>query len=788
MYFDLDPYLPVSGGSSANGNLGGKTFGLHTMDAPFRWDMCVHWEKDGATSSKIKYFERDGSESSTQQNEASGILEDAFDNAGDGDDQTNWVEARIKWSEINGAGGGRPAAFNWFAYAYNYNLTNPSDYPPGSYDFIFQTVPNENLLVTNPKAYLNGTHKFYFYQTVPNTDPAGISDPFSNDLRSFETHGNYNYTSAQLATMYDMTVFGEVGDNYLDIEQDVTIMHDLVIDGSAANLKSNSGHHWITMAGADGMAHIGNGGTMYGEYSGNYLKMRFSDSTALQQVGSNTFDAREVTVDAGATVNAGTSCISYASGMGGGGVVNLNGTVITTNLNGFSGTDSSTFRSGYTSWTVSTTSLVQYADSSGGTQSVSPRTDYGNVEILGGGIKSFAGAAANVTVNGTLTFTSGMLYTGSNKVILNNPAVGSVTGYDATNYINGTLTRKVNSTGEYHFPVGNETLYEPAVIELVSSSGLDSITAHFTGTAVTPSGTLLSYGPEGCDEEATQVNQFLNAGYWTIESAPASPVVNYDITLTSNGHDNAAYYIENHSVFKNSGLVPADWVEAGRPYDANCDVEIPVGGSIYPVTVTNTGLSSFSNFAIGLDTLYILPVGLTAFTGWYTGDVNALQWVTHTELHADVFKVEKSTDGSDFYPIGSVDAAGNSSEVHTYSFTDAEPLPGVQYYRLQILDLDGSYEYSHVIAITAGDGTPFHIAVNPNPAADYLFVMLTDAGSGEVQLRILDITGRRIAEFPGPNGGNHTMKIDIAALARGIYLLSATDVHTGNTILTRFMK
>jgi hypothetical protein len=49
-----------------------------------------------------------------------------------------------------------------------------------------------------------------------------------------------------------------------------------------------------------------------------------------------------------------------------------------------------------------------------------------------------------------------------------------------------------------------------------------------------------------------------------------------------------------------------------------------------------------------------------------------LQWTTASEQNSDSFFIEKSTDGSNFIIIGSVAAAGNSTEVRKYSFTDSE--------------------------------------------------------------------------------------------------------------------
>lgn len=777
IYFDLDPYFPVSGGSNANGNLLGVTHYNHTMDLPFRWDMALYWTPTGSGTSYIEYKERNGAGGFTTQTESVGILEDALMTIS----SINYGECKIKWSEINGSGGGRPASFNWYAYRFIPNTLG------ATHDFIDQSVPYPWPGINNPESDIIGTNKVYFYQTVPNTNSIGISDPFSFSLRSFETRGDYGYSSSNLSPVYDMTMLKELGgDQRLRIMSNITVTNNLALTGIDAGLSADGGNYTITMSGSNGIMHISNGAEMYGEYSGNLLSLTFNGYTTLQQVGGNTFDARTVTVIADKTLNANTASISsVATTLATG---NIYGTVITTNLSGFSGTTLSTFRNGFTVWDMGVNSLVHYADASGGTQIVTARNDYGNITISGGGIKSFAGETSDVVLNSTLTFTDGMLYTGTNKVVVNNPAAGSITGYDNTQYINGTLRRKVNPTGVYDFPIGTVTQYEPAVINLNSSAGLDSITANYTATPQTPS-SLTSNGPNACLMETTPVDIFLNYGYWSINSSPASPTVDYNITLTSNGHNNAAALVENHGIFKNETLTATTWSEAGDIYDADCAIDIPVGSSVSPVTVTNTGVNSFSNFAIGLNTTYILPITLTNFNGWYNGSMNELHWETYSEVNSDFFSIEKSIDGNVFSSIGVVDAQGFSSAIHNYVFYDEHPVDGIQYYRLRMTDKDGTFVYSNIIAIETDGKNVASIFIYPNPVQNNLHAQIVSAAETQIRITIYDLLGNAITDFSqAVQVGINTLNINTSTLARGNYMLTVTDNTSGETIATMFMK
>ncbi|MCX6319450.1 MAG: hypothetical protein NTW29_19390 [Bacteroidetes bacterium] len=129
------------------------------------------------------------------------------------------------------------------------------------------------------------------------------------------------------------------------------------------------------------------------------------------------------------------------------------------------------------------------------------------------------------------------------------------------------------------------------------------------------------------------------------------------------------------------------------------------------------GLTSFSTFGFASNTGPIsLPVTLTSFTGRKTGDAKvALKWSVENEERMDGYTIEYSTDGSVYNACAHVNAVGyiNSGnyerEVIFYS--------PQTYYRLKMINRDGSYKYSNVLRINAGSGiTGSTIRLYPNPA------------------------------------------------------------------------
>lgn len=92
-----------------------------------------------------------------------------------------------------------------------------------------------------------------------------------------------------------------------------------------------------------------------------------------------------------------------------------------------------------------------------------------------------------------------------------------------------------------------------------------------------------------------------------------------------------------------------------------------------------------------------LPVELTHFQVEQTNEsVAEIRWTTASEINTEFFEVQKSSDGIEYSPIGQVMASGSSHETTSYRILDNSLQTGTSYYRLRMVDLDGSYAYSLV--------------------------------------------------------------------------------------------
>ena len=180
-----------------------------------------------------------------------------------------------------------------------------------------------------------------------------------------------------------------------------------------------------------------------------------------------------------------------------------------------------------------------------------------------------------------------------------------------------------------------------------------------------------------------------------------------------------------------------------------------------------------------------LPVKLLYFRGNSDAGINKLTWATSTEINAGYYSIERSTNGRDFTAIGKVDAAGNTNAITNYSYNDNSFAAGINYYRLKVVDKDGSYSYSSIIAIK--DGAPANIvSVYPNPAKDVLFVQVKAYEAQKATIAITDMQGRIVnTQMVQLANGNNNTSINVNSLPKGMYMIT---VNAKDKTVVKFVK
>lgn len=189
-------------------------------------------------------------------------------------------------------------------------------------------------------------------------------------------------------------------------------------------------------------------------------------------------------------------------------------------------------------------------------------------------------------------------------------------------------------------------------------------------------------------------------------------------------------------------------------------------------------VSGFSEFWLnngGPSGTQPLPLTLLSFTAIKAGDGALLQWSTTHETRVSRFVIEKSSDGSHFTAIDSVASSGDSLSVNHYRYTDPRLLPGVNYYRLRMTDLDDHWTYSSIRTVKDADNIPA-ITIYPNPVTDGYVYINSPSTINHIQLQ--DLSGRIVLNAEGR--GNNSV-INARELTSGIYFI-IVDTDAGRKV------
>ncbi|MDX9751901.1 MAG: VCBS repeat-containing protein, partial [Flavobacteriales bacterium] len=193
----------------------------------------------------------------------------------------------------------------------------------------------------------------------------------------------------------------------------------------------------------------------------------------------------------------------------------------------------------------------------------------------------------------------------------------------------------------------------------------------------------------------------------------------------------------------------------------------------YPLHRTAADGQRFSKWHYGYASAHgdigVLPVELLQLDGIPLVPGNLISWATASETGTSHFTVERSTDLAAWQAIGEVAAAGNSPTTTAYELLDTDAPTGLSYYRLQVVDLDGTAEPSPTVAVHRGAGD--HMQVYPNPATDARLYWQGPAGARRA--RVHDAAGRMVLDRPAAPGTNGS--IELGALSAGHYTLLLVD-------------
>ena len=203
--------------------------------------------------------------------------------------------------------------------------------------------------------------------------------------------------------------------------------------------------------------------------------------------------------------------------------------------------------------------------------------------------------------------------------------------------------------------------------------------------------------------------------------------------------------------------------------------------SWWEITVPVNG---FSGFYLTSERITPLNIKLNYFTGTQNDRKHLLSWkVTCTSDEAK-FEIQRSSDAISFTNINSFTA----SKIRcgsAFDFTDENPLPGKNYYRLKIIDVDGKINYSNIVVLTQKGAHFDLISLNPNIVSSQNAVLKINSVEKEpITVVVSDFTGRLIQkQTVSLQIGLNQIPLQTTGLTVGIYNVTVFSGYANPTSL-----
>lgn len=288
-------------------------------------------------------------------------------------------------------------------------------------------------------------------------------------------------------------------------------------------------------------------------------------------------------------------------------------------------------------------------------------------------------------------------------------------------------------------------------------------------------------------------NYGVTSAWWTGNANAATPTwTNVEGALTLPSYRSAAIHVvpnttEVHyfvgtstGLYSTTGLPGSiSWTQEGASEIGNAIVSSlayrPSDGNLL------VGTHGYGMWKTELS-LIALPVQLTEFKGVIKQKNAMLIWKTSSEQNSSHFEIERSENGINFRRIGTVQAAGNSNTVLSYSFIDKQSLGSLNYYRLRSVDADSKNKISDIVLLKYTEAEQ-GMQVFGNPVSDRITIQFLKPLGKNAEAVLTDMGGRVILKKQLSTGvRNIVIPLNRSTVQPGTYIL---QVIAGNEMFTQ---
>ena len=244
-------------------------------------------------------------------------------------------------------------------------------------------------------------------------------------------------------------------------------------------------------------------------------------------------------------------------------------------------------------------------------------------------------------------------------------------------------------------------------------------------------------------------------------------------TMTTLTVNNFYYWHAELNSHTEANLQMFQRVNNGGPiyWEPRTSTVFPASDYVTSTTVNNSVTGEIIRITLG-STSTPLPVSLLSFSGTCDGNNVQVNWQTVSEINSYYYTIWRSDNGSNYYIIGNVSAAGYSGGLLEYSFNDDNPVSGIAYYRLTQTDNDMTVNMLKDIAVTCKEQN-YNEDFTVFPGSDNIIVGIQGVPGKIYRLKFTNILGQTFySEQHRSDDQTVTFTIDKSRFAMGMYFVT----------------
>lgn len=322
-------------------------------------------------------------------------------------------------------------------------------------------------------------------------------------------------------------------------------------------------------------------------------------------------------------------------------------------------------------------------------------------------------------------------------------------------YIEGPIEKQGLANQFFSFPVGINGIVRPIILH--NASG-DFTAQYFRGNPQMDVGSTLD----------PAIHHISGLEYWNLSGSGTAAVELSFMDPNSGG-------VTDMNALKVAHYNGSMWVDAGS---ASYLGSAGANGS-----VTTEALSSFGNFSLAGATGYPnnpLPDKPYSWSAVWQNEQVQLNWQVLNDALYKEYLVERSVNGAPFQAVSGRISPKNRGD-YSYKWYDQPSEPGKIGYRLRMVTLRGSTEYTSIEYVD--NKITGQLIVSPNPASEKIFIKIPFSRSIS-ELEIVNISGLLVKRVY--SAGQASISLDISTLSSGVYYIRYT-LHQ-NTTVSKFFK